>query len=199
MRQEAERPPRQDEEPVLESDQVEEMDDEPAHPRREPTKVNALDVGDGFGPADRGEVALVDVAQRQRRAAAQPVSDRASCVASLLHSDGCDAGERDNRAAGRRDAHHVTAPAEDGDGGFRAMVMALQRSGLSPADIDYVNSHGTSTPLGDEIELKAIQHFTKYCHQCQMHAKSPGRFKFILKEDHNFNFEIIVDIMYLEG
>jgi len=52
---------------------------------------------------------------------------------------------------------------------------------------------------GHEIELKAIQHLTKYCHQCQMHAKSPGRFKFILKEDHNFNFEIIVDIMYLEG
>ncbi|MGE3142807.1 MAG: beta-ketoacyl-ACP synthase II, partial [Hyphomonadaceae bacterium] len=55
------------------------------------------------------------------------------------------------------DAHHVTAPAEDGDGGYRAMVSALKRSGLSPADIDYVNSHGTSTPLGDEIELKAIE------------------------------------------
>jgi 3-oxoacyl-[acyl-carrier-protein] synthase II len=55
------------------------------------------------------------------------------------------------------DAHHVTAPAENGDGGFRAMSAALKRSGLSPADIDYVNSHGTSTPLGDEIELKAIE------------------------------------------
>src|SRR5438045_4003059 len=52
---------------------------------------------------------------------------------------------------------------------------------------------------GHEIELKAIQHLTKYCHQCQMHAKSPGRFKFILKEDYNFNFEIIIDIIYLEG
>jgi 3-oxoacyl-[acyl-carrier-protein] synthase II len=55
------------------------------------------------------------------------------------------------------DAHHITAPAEDGNGGFRAMQAALQRSGLSPADIDYVNAHGTSTPVGDEIELKAIE------------------------------------------
>ncbi|MET0181671.1 MAG: beta-ketoacyl-ACP synthase II [Caulobacterales bacterium] len=55
------------------------------------------------------------------------------------------------------DAHHVTAPADDGDGGYRAMLAALKRSGLSPSDIDYVNSHGTSTPLGDEIELRAIE------------------------------------------
>lgn len=55
------------------------------------------------------------------------------------------------------DAHHITAPADDGDGGFRAMKMALKRAGLSAADIDYVNAHGTSTPLGDEIELKAVE------------------------------------------
>jgi len=55
------------------------------------------------------------------------------------------------------DAHHITAPAEDGDGGFRAMKMALKRAGLSASDIDYVNAHGTSTPLGDEIELKAVE------------------------------------------
>jgi 3-oxoacyl-[acyl-carrier-protein] synthase II len=55
------------------------------------------------------------------------------------------------------DAYHVTAPAEDGDGGYRAMRMALGHAGLTPADIDYINAHGTSTPLGDEIELRAIE------------------------------------------
>ena len=55
------------------------------------------------------------------------------------------------------DAHHITAPAEDGNGGFRAMQMALKRAGLAAADIDYVNAHGTSTPLGDEIELRAVE------------------------------------------
>ena len=54
------------------------------------------------------------------------------------------------------DAHHITAPAEDGDGGFRAMKAALKRAGLAPGDIDYVNAHGTSTPLGDLIEAKAV-------------------------------------------
>jgi 3-oxoacyl-[acyl-carrier-protein] synthase II len=55
------------------------------------------------------------------------------------------------------DAHHITAPAEDGNGGFRAMRMALKRAGLTASDIDYVNAHGTSTPLGDEIELRAVE------------------------------------------
>ena len=55
------------------------------------------------------------------------------------------------------DAHHITAPASDGDGGFRAMKASLKDAGYGPGDIDYINSHGTSTPLGDEIELGAIE------------------------------------------
>ena len=55
------------------------------------------------------------------------------------------------------DAHHVSAPATDGEGGFRAMQGALRRAGLNPEDIDYVNAHGTSTPLGDEIEIGSIK------------------------------------------
>jgi 3-oxoacyl-[acyl-carrier-protein] synthase II len=55
------------------------------------------------------------------------------------------------------DAFHITAPAEDGNGGFRSMTAALKRAGMTAADIDYINAHGTSTPLGDEIELGAVQ------------------------------------------
>jgi 3-oxoacyl-[acyl-carrier-protein] synthase II len=55
------------------------------------------------------------------------------------------------------DAHHITAPADDGDGGFRAMTGALKRAGMRVEDIDYINAHGTSTPLGDEIELGAVK------------------------------------------
>lgn len=55
------------------------------------------------------------------------------------------------------DAHHISAPAPDGDGGYRSMQAALKDADMTPSDIDYLNAHGTSTPLGDEIELGAIR------------------------------------------
>jgi 3-oxoacyl-[acyl-carrier-protein] synthase II len=55
------------------------------------------------------------------------------------------------------DAYHITAPAEDGNGAFRCMSAAVKRAGIAVGDIDYINAHGTSTPMGDEIELGAVE------------------------------------------
>jgi 3-oxoacyl-[acyl-carrier-protein] synthase II len=55
------------------------------------------------------------------------------------------------------DAFHITAPADDGDGALRCMKAAIRRAEITPGDLDYINAHGTSTPLGDEIELKAVE------------------------------------------
>ncbi|ABQ30736.1 MULTISPECIES: beta-ketoacyl-ACP synthase II [Acidiphilium] len=55
------------------------------------------------------------------------------------------------------DAHHITAPAPHHDGAFRAMKAALKSGGLTPADVDYINAHGTSTPMGDDLELEAVE------------------------------------------
>jgi 3-oxoacyl-[acyl-carrier-protein] synthase II len=67
------------------------------------------------------------------------------------------------------DAHHITAPAEDGDGAYRSMRNALKRAGLGPDKIDYINAHGTSTPLGDEIELGAVKRlFGEHAYELSM-------------------------------
>ena len=55
------------------------------------------------------------------------------------------------------DAYHITSPSPDGDGGFRSMSAALKRAGMTPSDIDYINAHGTSTLVGDEIDRKSTR------------------------------------------
>ncbi len=55
------------------------------------------------------------------------------------------------------DAYHITSPAENGDGAYRCMKAAIKRAGIAPSEIDYINAHGTSTPMGDEIELRAVE------------------------------------------
>jgi 3-oxoacyl-[acyl-carrier-protein] synthase II len=70
------------------------------------------------------------------------------------------------------DAYHITSPADDGDGGYRSMQMALKDAGLKPADIGYVNAHGTSTPKGDEIEAGAVRRLFDGCDVSMSSTKS---------------------------
>jgi len=67
------------------------------------------------------------------------------------------------------DAHHITSPSEDGDGGFRSMSSALRNARLDLTEISYVNAHGTSTPAGDEIEIAAVERlFKNHCKDLKM-------------------------------
>ena len=70
------------------------------------------------------------------------------------------------------DAHHITAPAPDGEGGKRAMVAALKDAGLKPSDVDYINAHGTSTGLGDLGELAAVKDLFAGTNACMSSTKS---------------------------
>lgn len=70
------------------------------------------------------------------------------------------------------DAHHITAPAPGGEGGLRAMRVALKDAGLKPADVDYINAHGTSTGLGDVGELAAVQELFRGTNACMSSTKS---------------------------
>ncbi len=70
------------------------------------------------------------------------------------------------------DAHHITAPAPDGEGGKRAMIAALNDAGLKPSDVDYINAHGTSTGLGDLGELAAVKDLFAGTNACMSSTKS---------------------------
>lgn len=70
------------------------------------------------------------------------------------------------------DAHHITAPAPDGEGGKRAMIAALKDAGLKPSDVDYINAHGTSTGLGDLGELAAVKDLFAGTNACMSSTKS---------------------------
>jgi len=64
------------------------------------------------------------------------------------------------------DAHHITAPPDDGDGARRSMINALKNARMAPADIDYINAHGTSTPIGDLAECTAVERaFGEHAHK----------------------------------
>ena len=70
------------------------------------------------------------------------------------------------------DAYHITSPADDGDGGYRSMKMALEEAGMQPGDIGYINAHGTSTPKGDEIEAGAVRRLFDGCDVSMSSTKS---------------------------
>src|SRR3954470_12994180 len=71
------------------------------------------------------------------------------------------------------DAYHITQPAEDGEGGYRVMMNAIKDANIKPEDVDYVNAHGTSTPIGDVLETKAIKRaFGEHATSKKLHVSS---------------------------
>jgi 3-oxoacyl-[acyl-carrier-protein] synthase II len=71
------------------------------------------------------------------------------------------------------DAYHITQPAEDGEGGYRVMLNAIKDANIKPEDVDYVNAHGTSTPIGDVLETKAIKRaFGEHATSKKLHVSS---------------------------
>src|ERR671918_2382865 len=104
---EAERPADEDEHPILEADQVPEVDEQPGRPGGKAAEPDAFDVGDCRCAADRGQVALVAVAEHPMLAPLQPRADEAGRVPSLLHRDRCDTRQEDGLAAWVADADHV--------------------------------------------------------------------------------------------
>ena len=93
---------------------------------------------DGFLPAEGAAFVILESLSRARARGARIYGEVAGYGATA-------------------DAFHITAPAESGEGAARAMQLALQDAALTPADIDYVNAHGTSTPLNDAMETLAIK------------------------------------------
>ena len=107
MGREAERPANENEQPILEADQVPEVDKEPGRPGEKAAEPHSFDVGDRRCSADRGQVALVAVAEGVVLAPSQPRADDAGRVSPLLHRHGCDTRQRDGLAARVADANHV--------------------------------------------------------------------------------------------
>src|SRR5207249_8343124 len=105
--EEAEGPARDDQQPVLEADQIEEMDDEPGDPGDEAADADPLDVRDGLRAADRGQIALVDVFEGLRGAARQAIADYPRDVAAFLDRNRSEAGKCHVRAVAMDNTHHV--------------------------------------------------------------------------------------------
>ena len=131
---EADHPAGEDEQPVLEADQVEEVHDQPGDPGEQAAELEALEVGDGLAAADRGEVALVAVVERRRLLPGEAVADGAAGVAALLHRDRRDARQRHDGSVGVAHLDHVAD--RDHLGMARQRQVGLDRDAAGAVDLD---------------------------------------------------------------